>query len=187
LPSRKPVSLLLLFIAGFASPALAQRSPSSLASFELHRSAMPSSGGGSSSKISFPSVSLASNRPTVNNRSTSTSFYDDHRFTDSTDGRDQIANLPPVQVTTTPFATESRLPVAPLLGARLQLNISLTTARNANVMLGPIPAGETLHAPAQARSADLYGFGVSFPLGRGAQVQASKNLLSSVVRVVRGY
>jgi hypothetical protein len=98
----------------------------------------------------------------------------------------QAGDLAPVQVITTPFATESRLPVAPLLGAHLQLDISVMTVRNANVMLGPLPASETLHAPAQARSADLYGFGVSIPLGRGANIQTSNNLLHSVVRIVRG-
>jgi hypothetical protein len=182
LPSSKHVLLLLVFIAGFASSARAQRSQSSLTSFESRRSSAESSAWSSSStKVSFQSVSLA-NRSNVNNRSTS--FYNDHHFSDSTGEPNRAANLLPVQVTTTPFATESRLPVAPLFGAHLQLNISLTTVRNANVMLGPIPAGETLHAPAQARSADLYGFGVSIPLGRGAQVQTSRNLLRSVVRIM---
>jgi hypothetical protein len=98
----------------------------------------------------------------------------------------QASDLVPIQVTTTPFATESRLPVAPILGAHLQLHISVMTLRNANVMLGPLPAGETLHAPAQARSADLYGFGVSIPLGRGAHIQTSNNLLHSALGIVRG-
>ena len=78
------------------------------------------------------------------------------------------------------------MPIAPLLGARLQLNFSMLNIRNGNVMLGPTPASEILHAPAQARSAELYGFGVSIPLGRGVRVQTSENLLRSAMRIVRG-
>jgi len=185
LPSTRRTSLLIVFIVGFASSARAQRSQSPLASVEWHRSSTASSAWGSSpAKISFLSVSLASNRSTVNNRSTN--FDDEHRFANSTGERNQATDLLRIQETSTPFATESRVPVAPLLGARLQLNISVTTVRNGNVMLGPIPASETLHAPPQSRSADLYGFGVSIPLSRGAQVQPSKNLLRTVARVMRG-
>jgi hypothetical protein len=71
------------------------------------------------------------------------------------------------------------------LGARLQLNVSMLNVRNGNVMLGPIPASETLHAPAQARSAEFFGFGVSLPLGRGSRAATSDNLLRSVTRIVR--
>lgn len=78
------------------------------------------------------------------------------------------------------------MPIAPLLRARLQLNFSMLNVRNGNVMLGPIPASETLHAPAQARSAELYGLGVSIPLGRDSREQTSNNLLRSVMRIVRG-
>jgi hypothetical protein len=127
---------------------------------------------------------ITSGRSTLNIRSAS--FYDEHRFAQSTDQQIRLDKLAPVQATTTPFATESRLPLAPLLGARLQLNFSVMTAHNANVMLGPLPASETLHAPAQTRSADLYGFGVSIPLGREAHAQGSNNLLHNVVRVMRG-
>jgi hypothetical protein len=109
---------------------------------------------------------------------------DEHRFANSTDEEER--ELIPLQVTNTPFATESRLPIAPLLGARLQLNVFMLNVRNGNVMLGPIPASEILHAPAQARSAELYGLGVSIPLGRGSRVQTSNNLLRSVTRIVRG-
>lgn len=108
----------------------------------------------------------------------------EHRFANSTD--EEQRDLIPLQVTNTPFATESRLPIAPLLGARLQLNISMLNVRNGNVMLGPIPANEVLHAPAQARSAELYGLGISIPLGRDSQAQTSNNLLRSVTRIVRG-
>jgi hypothetical protein len=185
LPSTRRISLLIVFIVGFASSARAQRSQYSLASIEWRRSATASSAWGSSSaKTSFSSVSLASNRSTVNKRSTN--FDNEHRFANITGERNRETDLLTIQETSTPFATESRVAVAPLLGARLQLNISVTTVRNGNVMLGPIPASETLHAPPQSRSADLYGFGVSIPLGWGAQVQTSKNLLRSAARVMRG-
>jgi hypothetical protein len=62
----------------------------------------------------------------------------------------------------------------------------MMTVRNANVMLGPLPASELLHAPAQARSPELYGFGVNIPLGRGAHLETSNNLLQSMMRIVRG-
>jgi hypothetical protein len=58
----------------------------------------------------------------------------------------------------------------------------MMTAHQAKVMLGPLPAGETLHAPPQTRSADLYGFGVTIPLGRGAHIQPSSNDLLHSLR-----
>jgi hypothetical protein len=130
---------------------------------------------GFSSASIFPSRSVAS--------ATNKNSDQEHRFAFRTE-EDQH-ELIPLQVTTTPFATESRVPIAPLLGARLQLNISMLNLRNGNVMLGPTPASEILHAPAQARSAELYGFGVSIPLGRGVRVQTSENLLRSAMRIVR--
>jgi hypothetical protein len=113
-------------------------------------------------------MSIASGRSSLKPTSLSAksrSFYDGHDFSNTSEN--QVSNLDPVQVTSTPFGTESRLPVAPLLGSRVQLNFS--------VMLGPLPARETLHAPPQTRSADLYGFGVSIPLGRAAHIQPSSN------------
>jgi hypothetical protein len=121
-------------------------------------------------------MSIASGRSSLKPTSLSAksrSFYDGHDFSNTSEN--QVSNLDPVQVTSTPFGTESRLPVAPLLGSRVQLNFSVMTPHNANVMLGPLPARETLHAPPQTRSADLYGFGVSIPLGRAAHIQPSSN------------
>jgi hypothetical protein len=141
--------------------------------------AAPRGWGTSSAKTPFSSVSILPNRSTANTKGTNS----EHRFADSTD--EEQHGLIPLQVTNTPFATESRLPIAPLLGARLQLNVSMLSVRNGNVMLGPIPASETLHAPAQARSAEFYGFSVSILLGRDSRVQTSNNLLHSVVRIMR--
>ena len=130
----------------------------------------------------FPSASIFLNRLSKN--TTRRNSNEGHRF--ATGAQEEQHELIPLQLTTTPFATESRVPIAPLLGARLQLNISMLNIRNGNVMLGPIPASETLHAPAQARSAEFYGFGVSLPLGRGSRVESLNNLLRSVTRIVRG-
>jgi hypothetical protein len=140
----------------------------------------PRGWGTRSAKTPFSSVSILPNRSAANTKGTNA---DEHRFANSAD--EEQHELIPLQVTNTPFATESRLPIAPLLGARLQLNVSMLSVRNGNVMLGPTPASETLHAPAQARSAEFYGFSVSIPLGRDSRVQTSNNLLHSVVRIMR--
>jgi hypothetical protein len=114
------------------------------------------------------------------------SFYDEHRSGQGPDEQVRLNQLFPIQVTATPFATESRVPVVPLFGARLQLDFSVTAARNANVILGPLPASEILHAPAQARSSEFYGFGVSIPLSRKTRFETSNSVLKSVMRIVRG-
>jgi hypothetical protein len=181
---------LLVLLVGFPSLAFAQRAqsfasaPSSRSSSNIMSAAKPATSraaGTSSVKTPFSSVSILPNRSTAGARGTN---LDEHRFANSTD--EEQHELIPLQVTNTPFATESRLPIAPLLGGRLQLNVSMLNVRNGNVMLGPTPASETLHAPAQARSAEFYGFGISLPLGRGARAQTSNNLLHSAMRIVRG-
>jgi hypothetical protein len=179
---------LVVLLAGFPCLAFAQRTqsfasaPSNRSSSNIMSAAKPAAPRGwgtSSAKTPFSSVSILPNRSTANTKGTNS----EHRFANSTD--EEQHELIPLQVTNTPFATESRLPIAPLLGARLQLNVSMLSVRNGNVMLGPTPASETLHAPAQARSAEFYGFGVSIPLGRDSRVQTSNNLLHSVVRIMR--
>jgi hypothetical protein len=179
----------VVLIAGFPSLAFAQRTQSilpagprqsvstttSATAFSSRAASAVSMKGFSSASI-FPSLRAAN--------ATSTNSNQEHRFALSTE-EDQHQIIP-LQVTATPFATESRVPIAPLLGARLQLNFSTLNIRNGNVMLGPTPASEILHAPAQARSAELYGLGVSIPLGRGPRAQTSENLLRSAMRIVRG-
>lgn len=152
LPSGRRLLSLFVVIAGFPSLVFAQR---------------VSSAGTAESTTAFRS----SLKPTSLSFKTR-SFYDGHDFSNTSEN--QVSNLVP-QVTSTPFGTESRLPVAPLLGSRVQLNFSVMTPHSANVMLGPLPARATLHAPPQTRSADLYGFGVSIPLGRAAHIQPSSN------------
>jgi hypothetical protein len=179
---------LVVLLAGFPCLASAQRTqsfasaPSNRSSSNIMPATKPATprGWGTSVKTPFSSVSILPNRSSANTKGTNS---DEHRFGNGTD--DEQRELIPLQVTNTPFATESRLSIAPLLGARLQLNVSMLNVRNGNVMLGPTPASKTLHAPAQARSAEFYGFGVSIPLGRDSRVQTSNNLLHSVVRIMR--
>ena len=181
---------LVVLLAGFPCLAFAQRAqsfasaPSNRSSSNTMSAAKPATSrpaGTSSVRTPFSSVSILPNRSSA---STIGKNSGEHRFANGTD--EEQHELIPLQVTSTPFATESRVPIAPLLGARLQLNVSMLNVRNGNVMLGPIPASETLHAPAQARSAEFYGFGVSLPLGRDSRVQTSNDLLRSVTRIVRG-
>ena len=179
---------LVVLLAGFPCLAFAQRTrsfasaPSNRSSSNIMsaaRPATPHGWGTSSAKTPFSSVSILPNRSTANTKGTNS----EHRFANSTE--EEQHELIPLQVTNTPFATESRVPIAPLLGARLQLNVFVLNVRNGNVMLGPTPASETLHAPAQARSTEFYGFGVSIPLGRDSRVQTSNNLLHNVLRTMR--
>jgi hypothetical protein len=181
----------LVLIAGFPSLALAQRTQSILpassrqvASATTNTMPLVSRGAGIASMKGFSSTPtpIFPGRSAAN--ATTRNSDQEHRFASSA-AEDQHEIIP-LQVTTTPFASESRVPIAPLLGARLQLNFSMLNIRNGNVMLGPTPASEILHAPAQARSAELYGLGVSIPLGRGPQAQTSENLLRSAMRIVRG-
>lgn len=53
-------------------------------------------------------------------------------------------------------------------------------------MLGPLASNEPLHRPRQLRSVDLYGIGVSVPLGRDARWESSKNLWVTLSRIVHG-
>jgi hypothetical protein len=180
---------LVVLTVGFPSLAFAQRAQSILpagsrqsASTTTNATALLSRAASTVSMKGFSSTSIFPRRSAAN--ASSTASNPEHRFASSA-AEDQHEIIP-LQVTTTPFATESRVPIAPLFGARLQLNISMLNLRNGNVMLGPTPASEILHAPAQARSAELYGFGVSIPLGRAARAQTSENLLRSAMRIVRG-
>lgn len=171
---------LIILLAGSPCLAFAQRAQS-FSSALSNRSSSNTTSAAKPATLRASVVEMFPNRSTASARGTN---LDEHRFANSAE--EEQHELIPLQVTNTPFATESRLPIAPLLGARLQLNVSMLNVRSRNVMLGPIPASETLHAPAQARSAEFYGFGVSLPLGRDSRVQTSNNLLHSMTRIVRG-
>ena len=185
--SRRVLALVVL-IAGFPSLTLAQRTQSILPagprqslSNTTNTTSFASRAVSTASIKGFSSASIFPSRLATN--ATSRNSNEGHRFAPG--AQEDQHEIVPLQVTTTPFATESRVPIVPFLGARLQLNISMLNIRNGNVMLGPTPASEILHAPAQARSAEFYGFGVSIPLGLGVRVQTSENLLRSAMRIVR--
>ncbi len=189
LRSSRRSSALLVLIGAFPSLVFAQRSQS-FASVEIRRLPnAPSTSSTSLTRSSASQVSVSSDPSTASARSTNF-LNDGRRLANRTAEQHPASDLANfrenVQENDTPFASESRVPVARLLGARLQLNISMLNVHNGNVMLGPTPASQILHAPAQARSSDFYGFGVSVPLGRAERVQTSSNLLHTVGRIVRG-
>jgi hypothetical protein len=93
------------------------------------------------------------------------------------------------QQTKTPFVTESRLLVAQLWGARLQVNLFAISPHSGNVMLGPLILGDALHRPKQfgePASFGLYGIGISVPLGRDARREGTTGLWHSLQRMVHG-
>src|SRR5215470_16346544 len=114
-------------------------------------------------------------------------FHEGYGFRIGRDYRPQNPDsLSPFQETKTLFATESRVPVGQIWGARLQVNFFVVTLYTRNVMLGPLASSEAFHHPRQLRSVDLYGIGVSVPLGRDARWEGSKSLWRSVPRIVHG-
>ena len=98
---------------------------------------------------------------------------------------ESIKSVVPLQVTKNPFETESRVPVARLWGTPVELNFSAVTLRNNNVVAGPLTSGETLHSAPLARSTELFGVGVTIPLGRSASENTSKNLWHSLTQIAR--
>jgi hypothetical protein len=91
----------------------------------------------------------------------------------------------PLQESKTLFRAESRLPVAQVWGSRLQVNFFAATVHTANLMLGPLASIDALHRPRGLGSADVYGIGVSVPLGRDMHEESSKSLWRNLSRVVR--
>jgi hypothetical protein len=117
-------------------------------------------------------------------------FHVGYRFrvTESSEHQN-LTSLFPFQETKTSFMTESRLLVAQLWGARLQVNLFVITPHPANVMLGPLISGDALHRPRQfgePPSFGLYGIGASVPLGRNARREGSTGLWHSLQRIVHG-
>lgn len=108
------------------------------------------------------------------------------RVTESDEHQNPIS---PFQQTKTPFVTESRLRVAQIWGARLQVNLFVVTFHSGNFMLGPLVSNEAFHRPRQVGeppSFGLYGIGVSVPLGRNARWESSTCLWRSLQRIVHG-
>jgi len=98
-------------------------------------------------------------------------------------------SLFPFQQTKTAFATESRLLVAQLWGARLQVNLFAVTLHTGNVMLGPLVTNDAFHRPRQfgaPSSFGFYGIGVSIPLGRDARQEGTTSLWHSLQRIMHG-
>jgi hypothetical protein len=117
-------------------------------------------------------------------------FHVGYRFrvTESSEHQNPTS-LFPFQQTKTSFVTESRLLVAQLWGARLQVSLFVITPNSGNVMLGPLILGDALHRPRQfgePPSFGLYGIGVSVPLGRNARREGSTGLWRSLLRIVHG-
>ena len=117
-------------------------------------------------------------------------FHVGYRFrvTESSEHQNPTS-LFPFQQTKTSFVTESRLLVAQLWGARLQVSLFVITPNSGNVMLGPLILGDALHRPRQfgePPSFGLYGIGVSVPLGRNARREGSTGLWRSLQRIVHG-
>jgi hypothetical protein len=117
-------------------------------------------------------------------------FHVGYRFRVTEGSEHQNPTSPfPFQQTKTSFVTESRLLVAQLWGARLQVNLFAITPHFGNVMLGPLILGDALHRPRQfgePASFGLYGIGVSVPLGRNARWESSTGLWHSLQRIVHG-
>jgi hypothetical protein len=117
-------------------------------------------------------------------------FHEGYDFRVATNYEHQNPNnFPLFQQSTTPFVTESRLRVAQIWGARLQVNLFVVTFHSGNFMLGPLVSNEAFHRPRQVGkppSFGLYGIGVSVPLGRNARWESSTGLWRSLQRIVHG-
>jgi hypothetical protein len=95
-----------------------------------------------------------------------------------------FATLLSFQETKTSFMTEVRMPVAQVYGSRLHVGLFIQTLQNGNLTLGPLAASLALHSLSQPRSVNLYGVGLSIPLGKQAHTDPSNNLFW---RSLRGF
>jgi hypothetical protein len=199
--SGKRLALLLLFILGSPALAEAQSAPQHFAAAELLPPPIAVSTPRtdpsrlrSSSPFSRqhdidpdPSRRIASSESPISEseaRENPTAQNPTYEYQSRSD--QGIAGLVPLQSLKTSFGTESRVPVGRIWGTPLQLNLSAITLRNGNITQGPLTANEWHHPPPLSRSTDLFGLGVSIPLGRHAQPEGSKDLWRNLVRVARG-
>src|ERR1700674_4291457 len=75
-------------------------------------------------------------------------FHEGYGFRFTGNYRDEnLGSISPFQETKTSFMTESRLPVAQIWGARMQVSFFKFTLKTGNVMLGPLASNEALHRP----------------------------------------
>jgi len=96
-----------------------------------------------------------------------------------------FGSLLPVQETKTPFISELRVPLAQFYGSRVRLGFYVLTVQNGNMTLGPLATIQALHSPSLPRSVNLYGLGLSIPLGKESHLEISKNLWSTAERLIR--
>jgi hypothetical protein len=93
--------------------------------------------------------------------------------------------FPLLDVTRTPFMTESRLPLTQTPGQRVQVNFFILSLHNKNITQGPLVLPQTTQQLGPQRLANLYGIGVSFPLGRDTGSAGSRSLWHGLSRVLR--
>jgi hypothetical protein len=93
--------------------------------------------------------------------------------------------IPMLDVTKTPFMTQSRLPLAQSPGQRVQVNFFILSFHNKNITQGPLVLPQTNQQLVQQRTGDLYGIGISIPLGRDAGSAGSKSVWRGLSRVLR--
>jgi len=97
-----------------------------------------------------------------------------------------LGALLPVQQTKTSFITELRVPLAELYGSRVHLGFFMLTMQNGNMTLGPLATLQALHSPSLPRSVNLYGVGLSIPLGKqSSRLEIPKNLWTAAQRLIR--
>ncbi len=94
--------------------------------------------------------------------------------------------FPLLDVTATPFMTQSRLPLVQTPGGRVQANFFILSIHNKNLTQGPLVLPQTTQLLGQECPGDLYGIGLSFPLGRDTASAGSKSVWRGLSRVLRG-
>jgi hypothetical protein len=137
-----------------------------------------------------PSFVPASSSRTMDKETSSTSgappFADLARTSTKTDGHPNFPIFSLYHESRTPFMKEARVPVTPLFGSRLQLGIFVTSIDNRNFTEGPFASAGLPRTLGQVRSNDLYGVGVSVPLGRDTGFRGSGSLLQGLSRILQG-
>jgi hypothetical protein len=106
-------------------------------------------------------------------------------------GLDGLKNLLQVREVKTVFSTRSSLPLVHFWGGRLRFDGFTSTLDMQNVQLGPSAAGGLLdfrprrqNYPNEPRSITLCGLGLSFHLGRNAQIGRPAQVWRSLARIV---
>jgi hypothetical protein len=135
-------------------------------------------------------ASLATFGATFSVTSTSSMYHpensaDGFAFRAASYSEQNFGALLPMHETKTAFITEFRVPLAELYGSRVHLGFFILTMQNGNTTLGPLATLQALHSPSQPRSFNLYGVGLSIPLGKQFRPELSKNLWTTAARLIR--